>query len=88
LREGIVHAGRSLCPGRRLLQAETRLIRVGVCGAQTLGNRLVNDCGSVWWRCAGKLRCTARITANHRLATTKSARPKEGREVTPASAAH
>jgi hypothetical protein len=49
---------------------------------------LVNDCGSVWLRCAGKSRCTARTTANHRFAKIKSERPKEGREVTPASAAH
>jgi hypothetical protein len=49
---------------------------------------LVNDCGSVWWRCAGKSRCTARTTANHRFAKIKSARPKEGREVTSASASH
>jgi hypothetical protein len=49
---------------------------------------LVNDCRSVWWRCAGKARCTARITGNHRFAKITSARPKEGREVTSASAAH
>jgi hypothetical protein len=49
---------------------------------------LANDCASVWWRCAGKSRCTARITGNHRFAKIKLARPKEGREVTSASAAH
>ena len=50
-------------------------------GHGPLATVLVNYCGSVWWRCAGKSRFKARTTANHRFAGIRSARPKEGREV-------
>ena len=39
----------------------------------------VNDCGSVWRGCAGKSRCTARITANHRFAKIKSDAAQRGK---------